>query len=326
MVDSPTARVAIVVRTKNRPTMLRRALSSIAAQSFTQWETIVVNDGGDAAEVERVIGEIATPAEASIRPLHMPESVGRWPAANAGVAASTAPLLVLHDDDDSWHPHFLARTVAHLDAHELDHGVAARIEVILEEERGGVMTEFHRYLLEAHNEEILLTDLLEFNRFVPIGFLYRRELHTLIGPYNESLPAAGDWAFNLAVVALGPVRYVSDEALAYWHQRPSMTGTLGNSVHVATGDHSIADRTFRDQALRDFVQRSGLGLPLYLSTASTDMMRKLESLADAIARLEARATHLEHQNDLLLHNQSRTIDTRVRGWFVRQRSRFRAKR
>jgi len=38
----------------------------------------------------------------------------------------------------------------------------------------------------------LLSDLLSFNRFVPISFLYRRAVHDEIGPYDERLPVVDD--------------------------------------------------------------------------------------------------------------------------------------
>lgn len=328
-----TPRVSIIVRTKDRPQLLRRALSSIAEQSFTNWEAIVVNDGGDPKTVESVIGELPPSVSQRVRHVHHSESLGRWPSANAGIARSVASLVVLHDDDDSWHPDFLAETVSFLDAAPEEYGVVARTEVILEEECDGEFIESGRYVLEAHNEEILLTDLLSFNRFVPIGFVYRRQLHDVIGPYNESLPAAGDWAFNLAVVSLQPIRYVSDRPLAYWHQRPGTRGVIGNSVHAAVDDHAFANRLYRDQQLRAYAQTEGLGVPLYASAVVADVTNRIDGLTSAITQLQTRLNDLETQNDrlaaradLILHNLSRTIDTRIRGWVVRQKNRLRRSR
>lgn len=333
MADPTAPDVAIVVRAKDRPQTLRRALASIGGQTFANWEAIIVNDGGEAAPVEELLAELDETVRSRIVHRRHPVSVGRWASANAGIAHTAAPLIVLHDDDDTWHPDFLTATVEHLRAHPDEIGVAARIEVIIEQERDGAFEESHRYLLEAHNDEILLTDLLEFNRFVPIGFLYRRALHESIGLYDQSLPAAGDWAFNLAAVATRRIRYVSDAPLAFWHQRPETPGVLGNSVHVATDDHRFADRRFRDDALRAYVRQAGLGLPLYLSATTTDLVRRLETLTEAVARLERlaasqqqRSAQLQEQNDAVLHQLSRTADARVRGWLARQKQRLRRRR
>ena len=70
---------------------------------------VVVNDGGEPAEVDRVVAEAAVPVEV----VHIaPGAGGRCIAANVGVRAAGTEFVVLHDDDDRWHPEFLARTVA----------------------------------------------------------------------------------------------------------------------------------------------------------------------------------------------------------------------
>ena len=45
VMSSPT--VAILVRTKDRPRFLSRALENIAQQTFTDYTVCVINDGGD---------------------------------------------------------------------------------------------------------------------------------------------------------------------------------------------------------------------------------------------------------------------------------------
>ena len=43
----PSPTVAVLVRTKDRPRFLRRALANIAEQTFTDYTVCVINDGGD---------------------------------------------------------------------------------------------------------------------------------------------------------------------------------------------------------------------------------------------------------------------------------------
>ena len=50
-----SATVTVVVRTRNRPAMLTRALASIASQSFDDYEVVIVNDAGDEAEVREIV-------------------------------------------------------------------------------------------------------------------------------------------------------------------------------------------------------------------------------------------------------------------------------
>jgi glycosyltransferase involved in cell wall biosynthesis len=263
------ATVGIVVRTKDRPHFLARALRSITAQTYGDWQAFVVNDGGDPVAVAGVVGDLAAEDRARVTVLDHPESLGRWPSANAGVAAATqsgASYLVLHDDDDSWAPIFLERAAAYLDAHPLAPGVVSRIEIVWEtgSAEGGYV-ETGREMFQGHLHDPLLGDTLLFNRFVPIGFLYRRELHEEIGPYDETLSVVGDWSFNLKVLAKWSLEYLGEEPLAFWHQRPGTTGVDGNSVISAGRDHEKYDALVRDAALRSYVGEHGLGLVLYLT-------------------------------------------------------------
>lgn len=260
------ATVGIVVRTKDRPYFLARALRSIAAQTYDDWQVFVVNDGGDPAGVLGVVGDSGI--EEKVAVIDHPTSLGRWPSANAGVRAAVAAgssYLVLHDDDDSWAPAFLERSAAHLDAHPLAPGVVSRIEIVWESEDRGRYAETGREPFQAHLHDPLLGDTLLFNRFVPIGFLYRRELHEEIGPYDESLSVVGDWEFNLRILSRWTLEFLGDEPLAFWHQRPSASGIDSNSVIADGGDHEKYDALVRDAALRAYVGEHGLGLVLYLT-------------------------------------------------------------
>jgi glycosyltransferase involved in cell wall biosynthesis len=322
------AKVAIIIRTKDRPTMLRRALKSITGQTFRDWQAIIVNDGGAPEAIEAVVLEQDTDVRPRITTVHNPASLGRWPAANLGVEKSDAPLIVLHDDDDSWHPDFLTETFAFLSANPDEVGVIARTEVLREEYDGEELHTTWSYLLEKDSPSVLLTDLLDFNRFVPISFLYRRTLHEEVGLYEESMPAAADWVFNMKVLARQPLRYVSDRVLAYWHQRPDIDGVLGNSVFAAPLDHRIADAGYRDDALRAYVQHSGPGLPLYLAQRTQRSDRAVEERITATEqrleeRIETRFTAMQEAIQGLQHHLDRTIDARLRGWVWRQKARVR---
>ncbi|MGW9112806.1 glycosyltransferase family 2 protein [Microbacterium sp. NPDC055683] len=257
--------VGIVVRTKDRPDFLRRALRSITGQTFAEWEAVVVNDGGAPGAVDELIAALPEEHRARVRAVHSETSRGRWVSANAGVLATTAPLLVLHDDDDTWHPEFLERAVTYLDGHPDRGGVVSRIEIVWEEEQGGRLVPVRREVFQEHLPVPTLADTLLFNRYVPIGFVYRRSLHEELGLYDESLPVVGDWNFNLRVLARGPLEYLGDAPYAYWHQRTGADGAAGNSVISSRGDHEKYDALIRDQALREHVDEHGLGLVLYLT-------------------------------------------------------------
>lgn len=260
-----TARVAVVIRTKDRAVLLERALRSVISQTLEDWEAVIVNDGGDPFSVGEALAALPSGYRNRFRTVHADVSRGRWASANAGVLATTAPLVVLHDDDDTWHPEFLAQAAGYLAAHPERDGVVSRIEIVWEERRGERFVPLRREPFQQDLRAPTLGDALLFNRFVPIGFVYRRSLHAQLGLYDETLPVVGDWDFNLRVLARGALDYLGDVPYAYWHQRKGQDGAAGNSVIGCRDDHEKHDALIRDQALREYVDEHGAGLVLYLT-------------------------------------------------------------
>jgi LmbE family N-acetylglucosaminyl deacetylase len=91
--------ISVVVRTKDRPHLLREAIDSIRATGYPA-EIVVVNDGGARPEIDGVtLIEHAT-------------SRGRSEAANSGVGAATSDFIVFLDDDDLMYPEHLSTLAA----------------------------------------------------------------------------------------------------------------------------------------------------------------------------------------------------------------------
>lgn len=258
-----SARVAVIVRTKDRSGFLARALADIAAQTFDAVEVVVVNDGGNLRDVEDVVA--ASAVSAATRVLTTSAPGGRCAAANAGLRAAVAPYVVLHDDDDLWHPDFLTRTVAVLDARPDDAGVMTATEIVYERRSGSSWVETGRVPYWAGMTGVTLMNLLEINRAVPISFLYRRALHEEVGWYDETLDAVEDWEFYLRLAVARPIAFLGGSPLAFWMQRPSEAGADANSMFELAAEHARDDQIVRDRALRAWVAENGIGLPLYIA-------------------------------------------------------------
>lgn len=275
-------RVSIVTRTKDRPALLSRALDSIAAQTFIDWELLIINDGGDPAPVRRCVAALSEDVQKRVRQFDNPSATGRWPAANLGVRNATGEYLILHDDDDRWSPEFLARAVTYLDAHPERDGVVSRITIVWERPVDGGYEAYGTEPFVPESVAPLLMDQMRFNHFIPIAFLYRSRLHEEIGPYDERHPVVADWQFNTQVLLRGPLEYLGDEPLVYWHQRPSATGNSGNSVIAESDSHAKFDALLRDEAFRRLIDTDGTGLALYVERRLAELERSI------VTRLEAR--------------------------------------
>ena len=218
-----SATVTVVVRTRNRPAMLTRALASIASQTFDDYEVVIVNDAGDEAEVRSIVKKQKSAVRSKITIVTNKVSKGREAALESGLAASHNRYYAVHDDDDSWHPHFLKKTVAYLDEHPKAGGVATRCEIVRERVRAdGTCIEIEREVLSTDNYGLSLVDMMVENYTPPISQLIRREVADRVGHWDGSLQTQADWDFNLRLLADSPVGFIDGEPLAYWHHRDTM--------------------------------------------------------------------------------------------------------
>lgn len=97
------ARLDVVVRTRNRPDLVREALASVAAQLHPPARVVVVNDGGTpVGEACRAFAE-----RLDLDLVELQESRGRSAAAQLGLERATASHVVFLDDDDLMLPEHL---------------------------------------------------------------------------------------------------------------------------------------------------------------------------------------------------------------------------
>lgn len=101
------AAVSILTPTYNRADLLPRAVRSVLAQTFGDWELLVVDDGSTDGTGE-VLEEFR---DARIRYLPRPHR-GIATSRNDALANATAPLLAFLDSDDFWDPQKLERQYA----------------------------------------------------------------------------------------------------------------------------------------------------------------------------------------------------------------------
>lgn len=306
----PSPTVAVLVRTKDRPRFLRRALANIAEQTFTDYTVCVINDGGDESATRAILqaSPLAHLLEGDAPRLMLLTTGGgnMEAASNAGLAATDSEFVAIHDDDDLWAPEFLERTVGALRASE---ALICSTRVVERYERETPEGEFEVYEERIFHDGLPgfgLQFLYRTNRTVPIGILYRRRLHELVGFYDESLPVVGDWEFNLRAAAVTEVLLV-DEPLAYWSLRPEADGADANSVQ-RQAEHARFDASVRARAIRDDLQSGGRPGPyLYQAHLMADLERRvidghdltresldlLRSLGERLERIEARQAAMD---------------------------------
>src|SRR5581483_10473204 len=98
-------KVSVIIPTYNRAYTLEASINSVLAQTFTDFELIVVDDGStdDTPQLMRRIIESGTPGSDRIRYV-VQEQQGQSGAFNNGVRIASGEWIAFLDSDDIWLP------------------------------------------------------------------------------------------------------------------------------------------------------------------------------------------------------------------------------
>jgi glycosyltransferase involved in cell wall biosynthesis len=99
---------SVILPAYNRLTHLRTAIASVRAQTLTDWELIIADDGSD-GETRAFLRELS---EKRIRVLSLEHSGNPSVVRNAAIRAASGKFLAFLDSDDLWLPHKLERQLA----------------------------------------------------------------------------------------------------------------------------------------------------------------------------------------------------------------------
>ena len=226
-----SAKVAIITRTRNRAGLLRRALESVSAQTFSDWRQYVVNDAGDPAPVEAAVA-----SKDRVELIHLPSRVGMEAATNVALKRIDARWVVMLDDDDTWSPDFLATAVSALERASSPtlRGVIVRTVVVEERLEASGPVEVARSPFNPQLEAVSLEALTRAGQFTNNAFLFERSALEVVGEFCEALPVYGDLDFNLRFLQAFDVEVIP-QALAHYHRRVTATGEQRNSFDQDRG-------------------------------------------------------------------------------------------
>ena len=163
------ARTAILLRTKDRPIFLRRALESILSQTDQDWAIALVNDGGDRSELESALLPFSNQLRNKLTVVHFEKSRGRGKGEhlNAGLSAVDSELVAIHDDDDTWDPNFLAKSRSAMGDQP---AVVTQSYLVLEQLKDDLFHEVSREIYEPWQKHgVSLFRLAESLTFPPIA-------------------------------------------------------------------------------------------------------------------------------------------------------------
>lgn len=240
--------LSVIVRTKDRPALLRKALTSLANQTRRDFEVVLVNDGG--ADVADLV-QAFTPFFPVVYVYHE-KPKGRTAAMNAGLSRARGEWIAYLDDDDILYPwHF-----------------ESLLQAAQESGSRVVYSDSNRvlFLSAESSTPVLLTGAppWKYNRrellvsnYLPVHtYIHTRELGEQAGPWNEQLDRLEDYEFLLRLNALADFHHLDSVTCEYRYYLDNVNSIfLGRAEYRTALEQVYAWHPVEDAALNKARQR-----------------------------------------------------------------------
>ncbi|HEY1252622.1 MAG TPA: PIG-L family deacetylase [Thermoanaerobaculia bacterium] len=305
--DPGPAPVSVVVRTRNRPALLREALESLREQTVRPKQVVIVNDGG--ASPREVTDAFRDAFDVQLE--DSKQRLGRSAAANRGVALARESLVAFLDDDDRCYPDHVERLVAgHRQGPEpVVYSDAATVVYGQGDGASGWEPRVRtlQYSLDYDPDFLLLAN------YIPVHtVLLPRELYRKVGGFDEGLEYSEDWDFLIRLSAETPFRHLRAVTCEYRVFEPQSGDS--NPGHVASGAGAFQDarrKIFERYAAR----RTEAGLARMLDRMRAQIaywydrdgisQGELRYQRESHRRLDAKVVRLETRENDLTHEKAK---------------------
>ncbi len=228
------AAVSIAVPCYNRQAYIGDTIDSIAAQTMTDWELIVVDDASTDQSVAVIEGRLSALRDQgrAVRLVKLDRNVGVTRALSHALELSAGTWFTYLGSDDLWEPDKLERQIAAVSAAGERCG-ACFCDCWVIDEAGRRYDRLGR-MYPYRGGEIFL-DILRF-RFVPPspGNFFVRERMIEAGGFNPAIPEAEDFDLWVRMARSGTIAYVDAPLASYRVHKGNMSSGDPETLFRAT--------------------------------------------------------------------------------------------
>ena len=172
--------VSVILPTFNRPQSLPRALDSLTQQILTDFQVVVVNDGGCP------LGSVLRPYSGQLNLAYIRYTPNRGAAAarNAGIRAATGKYICYLDDDDILYPEHLVTLASFLERSQYKVAYTDAVRVFVEKADGRYVTRGKEIFCGA---DFNADHLLVASCMAILSVMHRRDCLDDTGLFDETL-------------------------------------------------------------------------------------------------------------------------------------------
>ncbi len=303
--------VSIIVRTKDRPKLLKKALQSIANQTYRPLEVVLVNDGGCDLEVNELISILG---DVSLNYIRLEENTGRSHAGNVGLENIKGDYVGFLDDDDELHPEHLSILtdaimkynfkVVYSDANIVYHGNSIK---------GGDGERIYKKVFSS--KDFSYSDLLLDNYIPLMCLMFSKEVFNYSSGFDESFDIYEDWDLLIRIAEKFPFYHVKEITADYiqWSGTQQVAHSPEFAVRARIAHRQIINKhkdKFTVDVIMDFIQLARKMRLVYENGADA----YISTLEKIIKEKEIEISNIKNS----LNRSINTLDqiTGSRGWKI----------
>jgi glycosyltransferase involved in cell wall biosynthesis len=204
--------VSVIIPTYNRTKLLGRDIQSVLAQTYQDFELIIVDDGS----TDDTEGLVKNFNSQKIKYSRHRKNKGISASRNTGIRSSRGNYIALQDSDDEWMPDKLEKQLRAFDTAPPEVGVVYTGFYIIANNQ-------KRYQPSASitpKDGDIFSSIIKGEYLVsPQTIMVKRECFEKYGLFDESFPAMEDWEMSLRLAKHCHFKYI-DEPLVQYHIQP----------------------------------------------------------------------------------------------------------
>lgn len=215
MAEAAIPRATVLMSVHNGAEYLRAAMESVLAQTFSDFEFLIIDD----ASTDESAAIVESFGDARIRLLRQAENIGLTRCLNFGLGQARGEFVARQDADDLSDPARLARQVEYLTTHP---------EVMLVGTEGWLVDAAgHRTGRRtlAHETAGIGWMALTINPYLHTAVMFRREPVLALGGYDESFVVCQDYELWLRIIRQSPVANLAEPLVTVREHSSSVSHT-----------------------------------------------------------------------------------------------------
>lgn len=201
--------ISVVIPAYNREQTIGYSLRSVLAQTYADFEVVVVDDGSRDETAKKVLEF----NDSRIRLLRHDSSKGAQAARNTGIRAALGRWIAFLDSDDTWLPHKLAEQTAALASRGWNEGIVVH---------GGMARYYPRTnstepwdLPVVAGKSCHATLLQKAGPMFQTLLVSKKALHA-IGYLDEGVPSYQEWDTAIRLAEICEFIHIKEPLAVYW--------------------------------------------------------------------------------------------------------------